>query len=388
MVAALHYEYSAENFFRPVSLAELFTLRRTFPDARLIAGATEIGVEINKKFSHFPRLISTEAVVELREIHSTPEHWHLGAAATLTQIEEALGGEFPSLDRMLTLFASRQIRNRATLGGNLATASPIGDSAPVLLALDATLVLASEMGERRLPLAAFFTGYRQTALRPDEIIKSIILPRIAGRRAEFFKVSKRREMDISIASAAFCVATDARAWSPTRGSHSAASPRCLRGPGRRRKPRSARPWMNLSRGVRSFARDVPADRRPARKRGLSARIDRQSVGRNLRVAKPRTFPKISFRVRCGPVDSASRMLSHESAIGHVTGRAQYVDDVAQQRPMLDCWPVCAPHARARILSRDVREALKYPVSGRCCWPRMCPATTTSASVGKTRFARR
>src|SRR6185436_10048490 len=103
-----------------------------------------------------------------------------------------------------------QIRNRATLGGNLVTASPIGDSAPVLLALDASLVLVSTQSERMLRLAEFFIGYRQTALRPDEVLKTIVLPRVAGRRAEFFKVSKRREMDISIVAAAFCVETNAR----------------------------------------------------------------------------------------------------------------------------------------------------------------------------------
>jgi len=102
--------------------------------------------------------------------------------------------------------SSRQIRNRATLGGNLVTASPIGDGAPVLMTLDASVVLASTLGERTLALHEFFTGYRQTQLRPDEVLKEIVLPHAwaAGgltRRADFQKVSHRRELDISIVAA-------------------------------------------------------------------------------------------------------------------------------------------------------------------------------------------
>src|SRR6185369_1923277 len=123
----------------------------------LVAGATEIGVELNKKFRRFPALISTEAVPELTHLVASEAEWRIGAAATLTAVEETLAGEFPSLAKMLRVFASRQIRNRATLGGNLATASPIGDSAPVLLTLDAELVLATAQGERTVPLHEFFT---------------------------------------------------------------------------------------------------------------------------------------------------------------------------------------------------------------------------------------
>ena len=109
---------------------------------------------------------------------------------------------------MLLVFGSRQIRNRATIGGNLVTASPIGDSAPVLLALEAKIVLASAEGERTLPLDDFFVSYRQTALRPGEILKSILVPRIDPERRSvrrFYKVSKRREMDISTVAGCFAV---------------------------------------------------------------------------------------------------------------------------------------------------------------------------------------
>ena len=101
------------------------------------------------------------------------------------------------LGDMLRVFGSRQIRNRATMGGNIVTASPIGDSAPVLLALDAKVVLASAVGERVLPVGDFFVSYRKTVLQPDEVLKAIIIPRGASspgltRKTAWLKVSKRR----------------------------------------------------------------------------------------------------------------------------------------------------------------------------------------------------
>ena len=174
---AAEYEFAGEKFFRPASLAELLRLKKENPDACLIAGATELGLDITKRHKKFPTLISVEAVPELKEIKSTKTEWHIGAAVTLTQVEEKMGGEFPALGDMLRVFGSRQIRNRATMGGNLVTASPIGDCAPVLLALDAQVVLVSAKGKRTLPIDQFFVAYRKTALQPGEILKTILIPR-------------------------------------------------------------------------------------------------------------------------------------------------------------------------------------------------------------------
>ncbi|TAL04496.1 MAG: 2Fe-2S iron-sulfur cluster binding domain-containing protein, partial [Verrucomicrobia bacterium] len=129
-LGAANYESDGEKFLRPISLDELLRLKKENPDARLIAGATELGLDITKRFKKFSTLISTEAVAELKEIKSTPAEWRIGAAVTLTEIDDQLGEEFPALRDMLRVFGSRQIRNRATMGGNLVTASPIGDSAP------------------------------------------------------------------------------------------------------------------------------------------------------------------------------------------------------------------------------------------------------------------
>ncbi|HEU4532659.1 MAG TPA: xanthine dehydrogenase small subunit, partial [Polyangiaceae bacterium] len=205
---ALDYEAGGQRFLRPTTLDELLRLRAEHPEAVLVAGATEVGVDVTKKARRFPLLVSTEGVDELRGVERTPAAFRVGGAATLTALEEGLGGELPAVDKMLWAFASRQIRNRATLAGNLVTASPIGDMAPLLLALDATIELASRArGRRELPLDEFFTGYRRTALLPDEVVTAIVLPRAGGerRKVESFKVSKRRELDISIVAAAFAV---------------------------------------------------------------------------------------------------------------------------------------------------------------------------------------
>ncbi len=352
----LRNEFKAcPSFLQPASLAQLLSLKRRFPDARLVAGATEIGVEITKKFVRFSRLISTEAVAELREIRQSPAAWLIGAAATLTCIGETLNGEFPAFDKMLRLFASRQIRNRATLGGNLVTASPIGDSAPLLLAMDASLILASESGERTLPLSDFFLAYRKTALRSDEVLKAIVLPRVPQRRFEFFKVSKRREMDISIVSAAFGIETDSAGnITLARLAFGGVAPMPMRallaevevlG-----KPPGAAPPS-----LRDEFTPIDDGRGSAEyRRGLVVSLW-EKFARGDTDALPDFLPGALW-----PIADASRFLSHDSAVGHVTGRSAYVDDQAQRRPMLEMWPVCAPHARARILRRDATEARSLP----------------------------
>ncbi|MEO7113911.1 MAG: FAD binding domain-containing protein, partial [Polyangiaceae bacterium] len=214
--APLEYHAHGKTFLRPTTFRQLLELRATHPEAALIAGATEIGVEINKKRSPYPFLISTEGVHELALIEEQESTWRIGGAATLTAIEEKIGAEFPILQKMLTVFASRQIRSRATLAGNLVTASPIGDTAPVLLALDASIELESlARGARIVPLSEFFLAYRKTALLPDEVVRAILLPREASKKGsatkrlrDSYKVSKRRELDISIVAAAFAIDLD------------------------------------------------------------------------------------------------------------------------------------------------------------------------------------
>jgi xanthine dehydrogenase molybdopterin binding subunit/xanthine dehydrogenase small subunit len=363
----LRYTSGQEFFLRPTSLAELLALVRHEPEARLIAGGTEIGVEINKQQLRCPRLVSTEAVPELRAIRETDAAWHLGASAPLTAIEEALDGAFPSLGKMLWLFGFRQLRNRATLGGSLATASPIGDAAPVLLSLDASLLLVSEEhGERTVPLYEFFIGYRRSVLRPGEIIQAVILPKPGqgggAPKTEFYKVSKRREMDISAVSAAFHITLDAqdRVTSARIAFGGVAAT-----PARAPQAEAALLGRTLAAAREDVAAALAQDYSPITdRRGSAAYRHGVIAGLWDKFARGESGPQDARADFDSPaeweVESPSRALPHESGAGHVTGRAQYVDDVAQNRPMLDLWPVCAPHAHAKILRRDIRRALAVP----------------------------
>jgi xanthine dehydrogenase small subunit len=123
----------------------------------------------------------------------------------LTEIERLLAGRIPLLAQLFPQFASRLIRNGATIGGNLGTGSPIGDTPPALLALDASLVLASRRGERVVALGDYFTGYRQTLKAPDELIRTILVPLPLAPLTAFHKIAKRRFDDISSVAVGYAV---------------------------------------------------------------------------------------------------------------------------------------------------------------------------------------
>ena len=190
---------------RPTSLDEAIALLAEHPDAQVVAGCTDWGVDVNLKGARSPLLLALDQVAELRVLTEDDEQFVLGAGIPLADLGRRLAGRVPLIDLLLPRFASRPIRNAATLGGNLATASPIGDAAPVLLALAADLVLAGPDGRRILPLDQFFTGYRTTALRPGELIVAARIPRPLAPLVGFEKVAKRHVDDISSVAVAFAL---------------------------------------------------------------------------------------------------------------------------------------------------------------------------------------
>jgi xanthine dehydrogenase small subunit len=213
LLPALDYQGQGQRFYRPTQLSDVLTLMAAHPEATLVAGATDLGLELTHRRQQYPVLISLEAVGELHGIEPAAAVT-IGAAVPLSQIKTSLHGVFPALDEMLHWFAARQVRNRATLGGNLGTASPIGDLPPVLLALDATVTLASAAGQRTVAISDFFIGYRQTLRQSDEVIVSITLPKTLAPRAtrrlsQSYKVGKRGTDDISIVAATFTIDLDA-----------------------------------------------------------------------------------------------------------------------------------------------------------------------------------
>jgi xanthine dehydrogenase small subunit len=205
---AFKFEAADALFDRPLTQAACLSIASEHPDARWISGATDMAVESNLLFRRWPHLVSLEAVSELLEFSETTDLVRIGAALSLSEIERRWIDPPRLVRQWWPLFASVAIRNRATLGGNLATASPIGDGAPMLLALDASVRLAGPRGDRVLPLEAFFVGYRRSALEPGELIVSIDIPKPFPMFSRFYKVAKRRMDDISTVAAGLSADVD------------------------------------------------------------------------------------------------------------------------------------------------------------------------------------
>jgi xanthine dehydrogenase small subunit len=206
---AIEYENSNARFSRPTSIQQCLSILAGDPDARLISGGTDLVVESNLRSRRWSHLVSLEAIAELREFSESANSITIGGALPLNEIARRWDQAPEVLLQWLRLFASPPLRNRATLGGSLATASPIGDAAPLLLALDATIHLANQRGRRTIPLASFFTSYRRTVLAPDELIAAIEIPKPLPEFVRFYKVAKRRMDDISTVSAAMAMDWDA-----------------------------------------------------------------------------------------------------------------------------------------------------------------------------------
>ncbi|HJL15776.1 MAG TPA: xanthine dehydrogenase small subunit [Sandaracinaceae bacterium LLY-WYZ-13_1] len=203
------YDRGGRRYFRPTTLKGALEVLARHPDAKIVTGGTDLVVEMNQRLTRFDVLLSLEAVQELRVWDDAGDALTIGAAVSLSEIEERLGDALPMMTgELLPLFSSRLIRNRATLGGNLATASPIGDSPPVLLALGAEVVAASNEGERTIPIDDLFTGYRKTALAPGELLARVRIPKPYPTIGRFYKVSKRVHDDISTVAAGFALELD------------------------------------------------------------------------------------------------------------------------------------------------------------------------------------
>ena len=196
------------RFVRPATLAETLALLRDEPDLQIVAGATDWGVEVNLRGVRAPLVVAVDRLPELRTLTVDDDVIEIGAGLTLTELEERLDGRVPLLAELFPQFASPLIRNRATVGGNLGTGSPIGDASPALLALEARVVLASVDGERSVDLAEYFTGYRESVRRGNELIRAVRIPLPLAGVTWFHKVAKRRIDDISSVAVAFALDID------------------------------------------------------------------------------------------------------------------------------------------------------------------------------------
>jgi xanthine dehydrogenase small subunit len=200
---------SVQRYDRPTTLKECFGLIKKFPKAILINGATDVALRVTKKFEILPHVVDLSGVKSLAKVIKGKSKFTVGAGVRINDLMTLVRQNFPALCEMLSVFGADQIRNIATLGGNIGTASPIGDILPVLIAYDAKIVLENSRGKRSVKAGKFVTGYRKTERRPDEIISSVILPiPLKHLRIRSYKVSRRRDLDISTVSAGLMVDLD------------------------------------------------------------------------------------------------------------------------------------------------------------------------------------
>ena len=203
------------RYFAPTTVAELAALRERLPGARLVAGSTDVGLWVTKQLRDIGDVIHTGDVAALREIRTEPaagdasQTLVIGAAASLEQAWAALDARIEGLTDVWLRFAGLPVRQAGTLGGNVANGSPIGDAPPVLLALDAGIVLRQGAHQRTLALCDFYLDYMKNDLRDGEFLEAIRVPLDPGLKTRVYKISKRYDCDITAVLGAFAIRLDA-----------------------------------------------------------------------------------------------------------------------------------------------------------------------------------
>ena len=200
---------NGQTFHSPRTIEQLLALRAAHPKARILSGSTDVGLWVTKQMRDLGDIIYIGQVAALKTIAETDGYLEIGAGVSLEQAYAAICREYPALDELWQRFASLPVRNAGTLVGNLANGSPIGDSMPWLIALNAQLVLDSLSGARTLPLEDFYIAYQKQDLRGDEIVRAVRIPLPAAASIapilRTYKLSKRFDQDISAVCAAFAL---------------------------------------------------------------------------------------------------------------------------------------------------------------------------------------
>jgi xanthine dehydrogenase small subunit len=195
----------SHRFFKPTTIEHAVRFRADNPSCSVIAGGTDLGVVHNKRAHEITAALRTTALPEFNVLHSDADAIYVGAGTTLTVLEEAAQAHLPELGQFLAWFGSPLIKNAGTLAGNLVTGSPIGDTLPALMVLEAEIDVAGIKGSRRVPIGSFYRGYRKTVLAPDELVTGVRIPlpkAASGEVFRLYKVSRRKDLDISSFSAA------------------------------------------------------------------------------------------------------------------------------------------------------------------------------------------
>lgn len=198
-------EFQLENYYQPISLVNALALKNKHPHLLPIGGASDIALLKTKKHQDLPSILDLSNVEELKLIVKYDSYWEIGASVTMEQLRVAMLEDWPDFKKLLDLFGSRQIRNVATLGGNVGSASPIGDLLPMIMAHQGEIVIQNSQGQRQEKLEDFIQSYRKTSLKEEELITKVILPFHQDWIFWAEKISKRKQLDISTVSAGFAL---------------------------------------------------------------------------------------------------------------------------------------------------------------------------------------
>jgi len=295
----LELDHEGRRFFAPLSADALAALYERYPEARLVAGGTDVGLWVTKEHRRLETLIYLGQVKELTRVSESATHLEIGAAATYSDVALALGTHYPDLAELVRRIGSTQVRNLGTVGGNVANASPIGDTPPALMALGTTVVARRGADRREVPLDEFFKGYRKTVLEPGEFVELVRLPRRSpGREFRAYKVSKRFDQDISAVLGAFSLELEEGRVRDVRLCYGgmAATPVRAR---RCEEALRGRPWSEAT--VLSALPVLDAELRPISDMRASAAY-RSAVARNL---------LRKFQLETGGREVATRILERE-----------------------------------------------------------------------------
>lgn len=380
-------------WLRPVTLTQLVDILAVFPMAKLVCGASEMQVDVRFKDSHFPVSVFVGDIDELATIFVPEDPTKLselvvGGNASLSDVEETCrqlgaqlgkrGTTLAAMAKVLRYFAGRQIRNAASLAGNIATASPISDMNPLLLAVNATVVTLSPEGERSIPMNSMFLGYRKTALPEGAVITKIRIPVPSPNVLQItksYKQAKRKDDDIAIVTAAFCVTFDGDGvithaslayggMAPTTViAHQTGASIC------------GRKWNDketLYDALRALTRDfglpygVPGGMATYRRTLALSLFFRfwNEAARDLdlgaSVVELDCVDEIHREISTGSRDDhnpheqrvVGKQIPHLSGLKHATGQAEYVDDIPPQARELCGALVLSKRAHAKIVSVD------------------------------------
>jgi xanthine dehydrogenase/oxidase len=394
---ALAFGNKRKRWYRPVTLEQLLEIKSAYPSAKVIGGSTETQIEIKFKGMQYTASVFVGDIAELRQYSFQDDHLQIGGNVILTDLEniskeavkhygEDRGQVFAAILKQLRYFAGRQIRNVGTPAGNLATASPISDLNPVLVASNAILIAKSLEKETEIPMAEFFQGYRMTALPPDAIIAGLRIP--VTKENEFFrayKQAKRKDDDIAIVNAAMRVKLDPRNWHVEDVSlvYGGMAPTTIAAK-KTNEYLVGKDWCDpatLEGAMNALEQDfdlrfgVPGGMASYRKSlalGFFYRFYHDVLSQLWVKAEVDTeaTTEIERAISTGKEDKEAAQAyeqkilgkanPHVAALKQCTGEAQYTDDIPPQKNELYGCLVLSSKARAKLVSVDYSPAMELP----------------------------